>query len=703
MQDWFYIHKEVGLCLTFKAMIACGVSEDTLSMASRRETRSWAMIEHPERKRSKLIVWLKLRECYKEKVVKHIGDPIEYMAKQPIRDLIQTDYKGEAYYMKMYISMRISNPHEAANKSLKAASALNTYIKLKNDTQFLKKVLNIPSKEAFTIQFCSIIESDGIDLPTSKRPLEKRALQYQREGYECLISGKYGNKNSAKIGKGEFGFDSEIAEMQIALIRTAKRKHNNFNTVQITNAVNAIFQDKELPVLSRGTIDSILQANKHLTISGSGGKRVYNNEIAMQVKRSRPKIPLQYFTLDGWTVELAFMDEDGKVKRLVVVIVIDVMNNYPVGYAIGDRESAELIRQANRNALIHIKELFGETYRPWQIQSDHFALKANTPFFKAMAHLHTPAAIGNAKSKVIEPYFMYLNKHYCQTQYNWTGFNIDAKKSNQVNREFSDKIKNQFPAKEGVIKQIDAIILQERKLKGEQYLQAWQDVPESEKSVLDRMDSLMVFGKTTGYTNSLTGMGLMPTIEGNQHIYDSFNPAFRALQHLNWQVVYDEYDLSNVVVVSEDGKHRFMLEEKRVLPMAVRSMESVDHEYLQKIRQFKKDREAEVIETYVKDSALVDEALSDTLQLNSEAELALKSMFTYKGQQKEALQDAKGLIALQKKAQKKEQKQIDNDRKQDAENWQRQQLEYLQSKTDISKYLDKIKQKVPMLQTPGHY
>jgi hypothetical protein len=35
-----------------------------------------------------------------------------------------------------------------------------------------------------------------------------------------------------------------------------------------------------------------------------------------------------------------------------MVVVLDAMNNYPVGYAIGDRENAELIRQANRNAML---------------------------------------------------------------------------------------------------------------------------------------------------------------------------------------------------------------------------------------------------------------------------------------------------------------------------------------------------------------
>jgi hypothetical protein len=59
---------------------------------------------------------------------------------------------------------------------------------------------------------------------------------------------------------------------------------------------------------------------------------------------------------------------------------------------------------------LHINELFGQPFRPWQIQSDHYALKQLTPFYQAMGHLHTPAAVGNAKSKVIEPYFNHINK-----------------------------------------------------------------------------------------------------------------------------------------------------------------------------------------------------------------------------------------------------------------------------------------------------
>src|SRR5690606_8235724 len=120
-----------------------------------------------------------------------------------------------------------------------------------------------------------------------------------------------------------------------------------------------------------------------------------------------------------------YQDKNSYSNRLVIVVVLDAVNKYPVGYAIGDRENSNLIQEANRNAIMHMKELFGNSYRPWQLQSDRYALKKLTPFYQAVAHLHTPAAVGNAKSKIIEPYFKYLNKE-CQKYFphNWSGFNI---------------------------------------------------------------------------------------------------------------------------------------------------------------------------------------------------------------------------------------------------------------------------------------
>ena len=670
------------LCLTWKAFKDCGVSDNTLSSASDRGTQSWGMIDHPEKRRTKVIVWAKLGDRYRELIIKNIGDPLEYFSKQPIRELIIPDPRAEEYYRKKLISMKSSNLHEKVSKYTKAVSYINFLIKAENDKKWIKQVLNISFKQ-LKENVCSIIVSDNIALPKENRPLENKIKKFKEIGYDCILR-REGNLNAKKIGKTAVGFDEELCEKQIALIRKCASMHNNFDSQQITNAVNKVFAANEWPVISKSTVYTIIKANEHLTKAGNRGKRAYNNEISMQVKRHRPKFPLQYFTLDGWTVELAYLDENGKPSRLVVVVVLDVMNNYPIGYAIGERESADLIRAANRNALIHTNELFGDYYRPWQLQSDNFAIKQNTPFFEAIAHLHTPAAVGNAKAKVIEPYFKDLNKNYCQRAYNWTGFNIDAQKRNQVNREFSDKIKKNFPNKDELISQIDSIFFQERSLKHESYIMQFNAMPASEKVTLERKDWLMVFGKPTGYTNALHGPGIITTLKGTKLVYDSFDPAFRNLQHLNWKVVYDEHDLETILAISEDDKHRFVLDQKRSLPMDVRSMTSEDHTYLAQVRKYNKEREQHVIDTYIEDAALVEDVLSNTVEIDANAELAIKGMFTYNGQQKEGIQDAKGLKKQKEKQLKIEQKES---AKENA-NWQAAHMEYLKSKTDFSKYLD---------------
>lgn len=691
MYDWFYKHKEKGLCLTFKAMINCGVSEDTISGASRRKSGTWEIIQHPEHGKKMLIVWSKLQDHYKEKVIKVIGDPFEYIAKQPIRDMVENDFRAEEYYRNKLLELNVSGLMEYVNKYTSAASWLNMLVKSKADKEFLRKTIGI-TNEKLIEQTCQIIKSDKIDLPASPRKLEAKIKLYKNDGYDCLIDWRFGNKLAAKIGKTEDGFDADLEEKQTAFIRRCASMHNNFSPAQIADAVNKVFKLQGWKTVSGSTIYSIIEANKHLTITGSRGKRVYQNEYAKQVKRKRPDFPLQYFSLDGWNVELAYNDEKGKVRRLVLLLVIDTISlngtlkNYPIGYAIGERETTELIREACQDAIIHIKELFGKPYRPWQVQSDHFGIKANTPFFKAMSHLYTPAAVGNAKAKPIEPYFKDLNKKYCQTQYNWTGHNLNAKKSNQVNTEALDKLKKEFPNEAGVIAQINAIIHQERELKKELYLQAWQNLQESEKVVLSNMDLLAMFGKTTGYTYSVSGKGLTATINGQPTTYESFDAAFWELQHLKWTVQYVEHDLSRVLAVSEDGKHRFELEAKYIVPMDVRSMKPADYEHLKRVKDFNKEREDNIKEQRVVDAEVVKEVLNNTLQLESDDELAIKGMFTYNGQQKNSLQDAKGLKSSKDLLPNSTASKA---KKQEQANWETDIIAFHKSKIgDVNKYLD---------------
>lgn len=672
------------LYLEFSEMVEAGVSEKTLKSASHRNSSSWNIIDDPADKRKVLIGYEDLRLNYKKQVQERYGDPYDYVAKTPIRNLVKPDFKAEEFFLQYRYDDNKVLPIEHRKKYTQAASFLNMLLSVYQNKKVLKKDLNI-SLGQFWEHVESIIITDKIDLPASSRRLRAKMDEYKERGYECLIDWRFGNKIAAKIGKGEEGFDPELADKQKAFILKAASMHNNFDAMQITRAVNMVFEKQGWPTISHTTVYNLCKENAHLTMAGRRGKREFNNKIAMQVTRRAPQFPLQYLTLDGWTVELLYQDASGYNNRLVAVIVLDAMNKYPIGYAIGERENTDLIREANRNAARHIEELFGARYQPRQMQSDNYGIKNLTPFYSAMAHLHTPAAVGNAKSKIIEPYFKYLNKTYCQTQPNWSGFNITANKENQPNAEFLNMIKSNFPDRAGVEKQIHLIIARERQIKIEEYRAKWELLPHEERLVMRKQDALMVYGQPTGFTNSITGQGLLPTINGTRYTYDCFDPAFRAMNHLKWQVIYDETDLSSVLAISEDNKHRFVLEQKRELPMAVHDMVPEDHKYLSRVNQFKKERVEEIMDIYAKNNAIVDDVMKTLpLNLNDYDEAALKLMFTYSGQQKNRLQDAKGL----KKVAHRQAQHDKRQEKKQADNWDQMQQEYLQSKTDFNQYLD---------------
>jgi len=119
--------------------------------------------------------------------------------------------------------------------------------------------------------------------------------------------------------------------------------------------------------------------------------------------------------------------------------------------------------------------------------------------------------------------------------------------------------------------------------------------------------------------------------------------------------------------------------------MDIHSMVPEDHKYLSKTRNFNKEREQEIMQVYAENARITQETISKTpLSLDDDSEIDLKLMFTYNGQQKEKLQDAKGL----KQVQQKEQRLIESEHKEDVNNWQQLQQQYLQSKTDFNQYND---------------
>lgn len=457
-------------------------------------------------------------------------------------------------------------------------------------------------------------------LPANAKSLKRKADQYAKEGWSALIHKNRGNRNAMKV----------TDERMEAVMHKLLSQHMNLNNVQIMEKYNEVATLMQMPVLrSPVTVDKYRKQMEATTLAHQRGTKVLRNKLEMQIKRSAPETALTYWTLDGWDVELLYQKQVVKTgdngvthkrttydNRKTVVVVLDACCKYPIGYAIGDRECTALIRTALRNAVKHTKELFGSRYKPLQLQSDNYQKKNMTPFYQAMSKYYTPASVGNAKSKIIEPYFNEINRDYCQMLPNWSGHNITSDPDNQPNFEAYNRNRKLLPTEEQCIDQIHEIMRCERARKIEAYMKAWQNTPDERKMPFCDEEYLMLMGETSGRTNRLNGQGLMIEMMGERINYESFSFELREHYNEDWVVRYDPDDLSQVLIVNaeatkghrvakEIGTLAYMMHRTMKVPMALADQKKEHFEYRNKVREFNREFERR----YVEKQNQVDEVL----------------------------------------------------------------------------------------------
>lgn len=447
------------------------------------------------------------------------------------------------------------------------------------------------------------------NLPTNAASLKRKCGQYEaarsisrEEGYRSLIHKNFGNKSAAVVKDEE---SEAILHKLISL-------HNNLNSVQILEEYNKVAEVLDKPLInSPVTIDNYKRKMELTTMQGRKGKKAVANTRKMQIHREAPTQALTYWTLDGWTAELLYQKKvpagkgaDGQrclkttyTNRKTIVYVMDACCKYPIGYAIGDNESPALIREALRNAVRHTRELFGKRYKPLQLQSDNYAKKTLTPFYQAMTKYYTPAAVGNAKAKIIEPHFHYLNVQYCQKQANWSGFGITSRTENQPNMEVLNDHRKLIPDEATCIAQIEAIVAQERALHLAEFMAAWERTEESRKLPFGDEEYLLLMGETTGRTNHINGDGLRLEMNGERINYDSFDISLREHYNKDWIVRYDPEDMSRVLISNavrkglkdagkEIGTLRYMMTRPLKVPMALADQKPEHFEHRNNVQKF---------------------------------------------------------------------------------------------------------------------
>jgi hypothetical protein len=628
-----------------------------------------------------LILEASLSQDWKDRLAIKFGKPKEEIKKSWFSQNYTADREAFNYYIAYTYGDSVKLDSETIQKYVYQASVLNTVILMKNNRKQYLKALNCKTVDIWESLSRDVNAFTAVDhkLPTTKSSLRFKTNKYVREGFAGIISDKFGMRNALKVKERE----------QEALIQELIAKHTNLDNELISNLYNMVAGHLGWATITSQTVGNRKKETNLITYAGRNGVSALSNNLLMQNKRQAPTIPMLYWTLDGWDAELLYQNTNSNAKgnstttyhnRLTMVVVLDAFNKYPIGYAIGSHESPDLIKEALRNAINHTAELFGERMNPRQLQSDNYQSKTLTPVYEACTKFYTPAKVKNAKSKIIEPYFNYINKTYCKLLDNWSGHNINSGSKNQPNTEMLNKLRRFFPDEQGCRKQLESIIHAERAKKVKEYIENWQNVPEDLKLPMSEENFLLTLGKQSGQTNKLTGSGLNISINGIRQVYDCFDLEFRKQAHQDWTILYDAQNSNRVLAVSSDKKYRFLLERKHIQAMAIDDRGEFDLKELKRVADFNKTAIAYITSEREENAMLLETVFENPVLSDT---LAKHLLVDSRGQHK----DQKSRERLAHNGKKILQRQVLSTDTQSEESWQLKQNEYNKQKINLNEYL----------------
>ena len=397
-------------------------------------------------------------------------------------------------------------------------------------------------------------------LPKNLARLKEKMSQFKKNGYESLISGKIGNKNTLKITE-------DAGRRLIALKRS---RVPVLTDSQIFEAFNAEAGSKGWkPLKSVRCLKTWLES---AAIEPLWHDAVYGEMSAHQKfeRRHRTQLPTMRDALwygDGTKLNLYYRDEDGKVRTTSVYEVIDAATETFLGFCISDNEDYEAQYMAYRMAI----QVSG--HKPYEIvhdnQGGHKKLQ-NQRFFDKLCHIHRTTAPYNGASKTIESVFGRFQQQVLRKDWRFTGQNITAKKdSSRPNMEFIEANKDKLYTYE----ELKAAYVQARtewnemahpatKATGAEVKSRWQLYQESENPetpTVTASDMIDMFWVTCDRMSTFTSSGIEITVKGRKHAYEVMSEP--GVPDIEWRrkhtyqkfvVKYDPYDFSSIRLYWKD-------------------------------------------------------------------------------------------------------------------------------------------------------
>jgi hypothetical protein len=377
-----------------------------------------------------LVEYQSLPERFRHRFVEKYGDPEKILRRE--RAALPYDKEAQRYFHEHLLPNGEHLPESKQEEYTTNARVLNTLLEMLNTQRAMRRACNNNTPVLWSSIFGAAEELRDIyghTLPKSEARLRDKLRQYVREGYGCLVSGKFGNANTVKI--------TRAAGRQIIALRRSRVPVYTMH--QIFDEYNRIAERRGWKPLTSQS--SLVQYLERPEVKPQWYDAVYGELAACQLtlRKNKTEMPSMRDSLwygDGTKLNLYYKSyEGGKtvMRTLQVYEVVDAYSEMLLGYCVSPTENFDAQYRAFRMAV----ETAG--HKPYEVVTDNQGgqkKKVAESFFASICHVSRSTAPYTPQAKSIESVFGRFQQQVLHRDWRFTGQNISSKDGWKTNHEF---------------------------------------------------------------------------------------------------------------------------------------------------------------------------------------------------------------------------------------------------------------------------
>ena len=322
--------------------------------------------DDPRDERRKLIDFYSLPvrpTNYQAKVIERYGEPAQYIAMEPLRNMVERDLKARQFFAGLEMTPGVYLKAEKQAKFSRQADWLNMITRVLEHKEGVRSVLNL-SMAQFWDNVVTLIKNDTEfhDLPTDVTRLQKKWRRYRAGGYASLADQwRYGNKHAQVVS-------DRIEALILGLyakrhcrstLAQVCKDYNEFmaGKVEVVNmATGEVFDRADF--LVKGKLQELPASTVKYWLNKTHNRKVidalklsghdYQQKWVPMNRRKGPEYAFSAVSMDDYLPP--FKTPDGK-RAVWMYVIFDMASKAIVGVSYGLDKNHSLVDEALRDML----------------------------------------------------------------------------------------------------------------------------------------------------------------------------------------------------------------------------------------------------------------------------------------------------------------------------------------------------------------